>query len=162
MLVSINPGLIIWTIVTFVVLLILLRKIAWKHIVGALENREEYIRRSLELAERNKQESEHLLEESRRQIALVEAQAQKILNEGRLWAEAVKQQILEQANQQARKMIEQAKMEIERDKDAALLQLRGEVADLAILAAGKILDDTLDPNKHKKLVDDVLQRFPRN
>jgi F-type H+-transporting ATPase subunit b len=59
-------------------------------------------------------------------------------------------------------MVEQARLEIERDKEAALNQLRGEVANLAILAAGRIIGETLDADKHRKLVDDMLRQLPRN
>ena len=59
-------------------------------------------------------------------------------------------------------MIDQAKLEIERDKEAALAQLRGEVAHLAIQVAGKILDETLDENKHRKLIDSYLRELPKN
>jgi F-type H+-transporting ATPase subunit b len=159
---EINPGLIIWTTVTFFLLLFVLKKIAWKHIVGALEQREEHIRLSLERAEEAKQEAERLLEENRKERAQSEERAQKILNEGRTLGENLKNEIVEKANQQARKMIDQAKQEIERDKEAALSQLREEVASLAIMAAEKILGESLDANKHKKLVDDVLNRLPRN
>jgi F-type H+-transporting ATPase subunit b len=152
---EINPGLIIWTTVTFFLLLFVLKKIAWKHIVGALEQREEHIRLSLERAEEAKQEAERLLEENRKERAQSEERAQKILNEGRTLGENLKNEIVEKANQQA-------KQEIERDKEAALSQLREEVASLAIMAAEKILGESLDANKHKKLVDDVLNRLPRN
>ena len=162
MLVSVNPGLIIWTIVTFVLLFLLLKKLAWKPIVGALESREEHIRQSLDRAEHAQQEAERLLEENRKERARAEEEAQKIRGEGRALGEKLKNEIVEKANQQARKMVDQAKQEIERDKDAALSQLRDEVANLAVLAAGKILDETLDPAKHKKLLDDTLQRLPKN
>lgn len=159
---DINPGLIIWTTVTFFLLLFVLRRVAWKHIVGALEKREEHIRLSLERADEAKQEAERLLEENRKERARAEEQAQKLLSEGRALGEKLKNDIVDKANQQARKMIEQAKQEIERDKEQALSQLREEVAHLAIMAAEKILSESLDANKHKKLVDDVLNRLPRN
>ncbi|MBI5475773.1 MAG: F0F1 ATP synthase subunit B [Ignavibacteriales bacterium] len=157
-----NPGLIIWTIITFVLLLIILKKFAWKPLLGSLHQREDSVRNSIERAELAKNEAEKLLEENKKQLERAEQEGRKILNENRALAEKLKEEIIEKANQQSKKMIEMAKQEIERDKDAALVSLRGEVANLAIQAAGKILDETLDENKHRKLVDSYLKGLPKN
>ncbi len=157
-----NPGLIIWTIITFVLLLILLKKFAWKPLLEALQRREESVRNSIERAERAKQEAERLLEENRKQLERAGHEGQRILNENRALAEKLKEEIVDKANQQSRHMVEQARQEIERDKEAALIQLRGEVATLAVQAAGKILDETLDEHKHRKLVDTYLKGLPKN
>ena len=159
---EINPGLVVWTAVTFVILMFVLKKFAWKPILQALEKREEHIRVSIERAEQAKSEAERLVEDHRRHIANAEAESQKIIKESRELARKLKSDIEDAAKRQSQLMIEQAKQEIERDKEAALAQLRGEVADLAILAAGKILNESLDANKHRKLVDDVLKSFPKN
>ena len=74
-------------------------------------------------------------------------------------AERLKAEILEKANVSSRQMIEQAKDEIHREKDQALTQLRGEVADLTILATGKLLDANLDTAKQRQLVDKVIQEI---
>ncbi len=74
----------------------------------------------------------------------------------------MKSEIVEKANTQARRMIEEAREEIEREKGAALAELRGEVADLAIQAASKILDETLDASKHRKMVNSFLRQLPKN
>jgi F-type H+-transporting ATPase subunit b len=157
-----NPGLIIWTIVTFVLLLIFLKKFAWKPLLEALQKREESVKNSIERAEHAKQEAERLLEENRKQLERAGQEGQRILNENRALAEKLKEEIVYKANQQSRHMVEQAKQEIERDKEAALIQLRGEVATLAIQAAGIILDETLDENKHRKIVDTYLKGLPKN
>lgn len=154
---EINPGLIVWTIITFVVVLVILRKSAWKMLLGALTAREEKIRASLEQAERAQQEASRLLEENRKQLALADEQSQRILREGRDAGERLRAEILEKASGSARQMIEQAKEEIGREKEKALQQLRAEVADLAIGAAGKILDANLDPARHRKLIDDAIK-----
>jgi F-type H+-transporting ATPase subunit b len=159
---DINPGLILWTIVTFVLLLAVLRKFAWGPIVGALSDREQGIRKAIEDAQKAQAESQKILEENRKQLAKADEEARRILNEGRALAEQLKNDITEKANQQSRRMIEQAKQEIDRDKEAALAQLRGEVASLAVLAAGKILNETLDASRHQKLIDDILKNLPKN
>jgi F-type H+-transporting ATPase subunit b len=157
-----NPGLIIWTIVTFVLLLAVLRKFAWRPLLDALTKREEGVRGALERAEHAREEAERLLEEHRKQVARSEAEAHRILAEGRALGEKLKNDIIEQANAQSRKLTEQAKQEIERDKDAALAALRGEVASLAIKAAEKILDETLDEKRHRAIVDSFMNNLPKN
>jgi F-type H+-transporting ATPase subunit b len=157
-----NPGLIVWTVITFVALLVVLRKFAWKPLLKALHDRETSIRGTLEHAESAKAEAERILEENRRVLAKAGEESQKILGEGRALGEKLKQEIVDQANQQSRRMVDQARLEIERDKDAAIAQLRGEVAALAIQAAGKILNESLDEKKHRTLIDESLSRLPKN
>lgn len=158
---EINPGLILWTILTFVVVLVILRFTAWKPLLAALTAREEKIRTSLEEAEHARAESQRLLEENKHQQAQAEAQAQKILAEGRAMGERVKAEILERAQASSQHMIDQAKAEIQREKEQALVQLRTEVADLAIQAAGKVLEAELDASKHRALVDATIKNLSK-
>ena len=158
---DLNPGLIIWTIVTFFVAMLILRRYAWKPLLGALAAREEKIRSQLEQAEHAQAEAQRLLEEHQRALAAAEEQSQRIIREGRSLADQMKADILEKANAGARTLIDQAKGEIQREKDSALEHLRAEVADLVILAAGKILDANLDTPKQRKLVDAVIQDINR-
>ncbi len=154
---EINPGLILWTIITFLIVLAVLRVVAWKPLIGALTAREDKIRSSLAEAELAQQNAQKLLEENRRQLARAEEQSQRILKEGRDLAERIKAEIMEKANRSAQQSIAQARDEIKREKESALMQLRSEVADLAILAAGKILDANLDTPKQRALVDAVIK-----
>jgi F-type H+-transporting ATPase subunit b len=154
---DINPGLILWTIITFVVVLLILRLTAWKTLLGALTAREEKIRSSLEDAERARQDAARLLSENQKQLAQAEERSQRIIREGRDLGDRLKAEILEKADTGARQMIEQAKAEIAREKEKALHQLRAEVADLAVAAAGKILDATIDPAKHRELIDAAIE-----
>lgn len=157
-----NPGLMIWTFITFMALMVVLGKFAWKPLLEALRKREEHVRTSIERAEQARQDAERILEENRKQLANAEREAQRILTEGRALGDKLKHEIVEQANQQSRRMVDQAKQEIDRDKEAALSQLRNEVASLAISAAEKILDETLDEQKQRKLVDTYLKGLPKN
>ena len=156
---DINPGLIIWKIITFLVALTILRFVAWKPLLQALSAREEKIRTQLAQAEAAQQEGRRLLEENRRQLEKAEEESQRIIREGRDMGERLKAEILEKANQSSQRMVEQAKEEIRREKDAALEELRGEVADLAIAAAGKLLDATLDTPKHRELVETAIRQI---
>lgn len=158
---DVNPGLILWTILTFLILLVILRKLAWAPLLGALTAREENIRTTLEETARAQDEARRLLEENRRQLAEAEAQAQRVIREGREMGEKVRAEILEKAQASSRALVDQAREEIRREKDAALGQLRSEVADLAVMAAGKIIDANLDPARHRALVDAALRELPK-
>lgn len=159
---EINPGLIVWTVITFVIVVLILRSAAWKPLVKALNDREEKIRSSLEQAERAHEEAQRLLDENRKVLAAAEEQSGRIIRDGRDMGERLKNEIMEKAQSSSRQMIEQAKEEIGREKDAALVQLRGEVSDLAIAAAGKILEANLDTAQQRKLVDSAIQELTRN
>jgi F-type H+-transporting ATPase subunit b len=156
---ELNPGLVVWTIVTFIIVLVILRAVAWKPMLGALAAREERIRTSIQQAEHANQEAQRLLEENKHQLAQAEEQSQQIIKQGRDLGERLKAEILEKATASSRQMIDQAKDEINREKEAALMQLRGEVADLTIQAAGKLLDANLDTPKQRQLVDAVIKEI---
>ena len=100
-----------------------------------------------------------LLEENKRQLAQAEEQSRRIIMEGRDMGDRLKGEILEKANATTRVMIEQAKEEIRREKDAALMQLRSEATDLVIAAAGKILDANLDTPKQRQLADAAIREI---
>lgn len=158
---EINPGLILWTILTFLIVLVILQRTAWKPLLAALTAREEKIRSSLHDAEEARQQAQRLLEENRKQLAAAEEQSQRIIKEGRDMAERLKAEILEKANASAQQAVVQAREEIQREKESALTQLRSEVADLAIMAAGKILDANLDDAKQRAIVDAAIRDMNR-
>lgn len=159
---EINPGLIIWTVITFIFLLVILRKFAWKPLLHALETREENIRKSIERAETAVQDAEQLLAQNKKHLAEAEEKSQKLIREGHELGEKLKSEIVTTAHQQSRQLVEQAKLEIEREKEAALTRLRSEIADLAIRVAGKIINENLDEHRHKKIVDNFLDEMPKN
>ena len=156
---DINPGLIVWTVVTFVLLMAVLGKFAWKPLLQSLHEREDKIRSALEQSEKARAEAAELLKQNERNMARAEEEFQKVIHEGKALAEKMKDEIVTKAKQQAQRELQMAKEEIQRDVEAAKQQLRSEVADLAITAAEKILDESLDQQKHKKLVDTFLNQI---
>ena len=106
---ELNPGLIFWTIITFIAVLAILRMAAWKPLIQALVARENGIRTALDEAESAQKEARLLLDEHKRQIAKAEEESQRIIKEGRQMGERVKAEIVDKANTGARTMIEQAK-----------------------------------------------------
>jgi F-type H+-transporting ATPase subunit b len=159
---EINPGLIIWTSVTFILLVLVLSKVAWKPLVQALQDRENSIGEAMKKAEDARKDSERLLAENVRRLSEANAETSRILKEGRELAEQMKNEIVAKAHTQAKAELERAKEEIQREKETALTEMRGEIADMAIAAAEKLLDETLDQPRQKQMIDKVLQQFPKN
>lgn len=150
-------GPILWTVLNFTLLLILLRVIAWKPILAALENREKSISESIERAENARSEADLVLAENRKALALVEDESQRLLRDSRDYASRIRSEAHEQALDEARKLIVQARADIEQLKHQALNEMRVEVAHLAIGAAEKILSDRLDTERSRGIVDDYIK-----
>ncbi|KZK74881.1 MAG: F0F1 ATP synthase subunit B [Pelodictyon luteolum] len=161
-LLSPEPGLIFWTTITFVLVLIILKKIAWGPIISALEEREKGIQSSIDRAHGAKEESEAILRQNRELLAKADAEADRVIREGREYAEKIRAEITEKAHQESQKMIEAAKNEIEQEKRRALAELRNEVADLAVRGAEKIIRGALDADVQKKVVDSMIQDLSTN
>jgi F-type H+-transporting ATPase subunit b len=161
MLVQPDPGLIIWTIITFLVLLFILKKTAWKPILDALHKREATIADSLQKAEEAKSEAERLLKEHSEKIAKAEAESQRIIDEGRQLAEKIKENITVEAKAASDKIIKDAKDDIEKSRQAALESIRSEISNIAISAASKIISDNLNEKVDKKLVDKMIDNLPK-
>ncbi len=159
---DVNPGLILWTVVTFIFLLLILKKVAWKPILNSLSERESFIKDSLDKAETARKETEKLIAENKFNLSKAEDEAQKIIEQSRELAEKLKVNILEESKLQSKKMIEDAKSEIERKNQEAFNKLKDHVADIAIKAAEKILREDLDEQKQIKLVNKYLNELSKN
>jgi F-type H+-transporting ATPase subunit b len=157
-----NPGLIIWTTVTFVILAAVLAKFAWKPMLKMLGEREDQIRDALAQAEKARTDAAEMMKQNEKNLTRAEAEYQKMIREGRALAEKLKDDIVAKARQQGEQELKRANEEIQRNLESAKLQLRSEVADLAIRAAEKILDETLDEAKQKNLVDKFINQLPKN
>jgi F-type H+-transporting ATPase subunit b len=159
---EINPGLIVWTIISFLVFAYVLGKYAWKPIVKALTEREDKIRTAIEQAERARAEAAELLKKNEENMARADEEYQRVIRESRSLAEKVREEMLAKARSQAQQELERATEEIRRNVEAARQQLRTEVADLAVKAAEKILDESIDEQRQKKLVNTFLDQLPKN
>lgn len=161
-LLSVNPGLIIWTIVIFILLLILLKKIAWTPLINALNNRENMIKSSLENVEKQRMEKERLMEENKKIIEEANLQAKKIILNSKETAERLKQDIINKANQESQKILKKANEEIELQRESMLETIKQDIISIAIKAAEKIIEDNLNEKKHKKLIDEFISNLPKN
>lgn len=149
---SINVGLMIWTVVIFISLLVVLRRFAWGPILSAVEAREKGIQGALEEARSRQIEAEKLLEEHKKQLADARRQAQEILAEGREAADRLRKELEGKAREESDAILTRARSEIQREKEAAVDALRRESVDLALAAASKLLHQKLDGEQDRKLV----------
>ncbi len=161
-LIDVNPGLIFWTVVTFVVLLFVLKKVAWKPILAALDQREAAIKESLEKAEKAREEAQKVLDQNQANIAQAEEESKKIIDQSRAYAEKLKDQMIRESKEQAKKIVDDASAEIERKQEAAFNELKNQVAEIAISAAEKILRESLNKESNKKIVDKYISDISRN
>jgi F-type H+-transporting ATPase subunit b len=155
-----HPGLLVWTIITFLVVLVILKSKVWGPLLAALDERERTIREALESADKAREEAQAQQAEHERRLAEAETQARQIVAEAREAAEKVGQQIVADAKAEAERTAQRATEAIENEKAAALAQLRREVADLAVGAAGAILNAELDAERNRKLADDFIASLP--
>ena len=159
---DINPGLLIWTVITFICLLAVLRKVAWNPLLTALEQRESSIRESLEAAQQARQEAQTLLEENQRVLADANRESARILDQGREEAERLRATLSEQARQEAQHLVEDARRAIDRERLAAIQDLKSTAADLALQATGRLLGTAVTGDDHRRLVTEFLDGFPAN
>ncbi len=149
------PGLIA-QIINFVILLALLRLVAYKPILSMLEKRSTKIKESMEAVERIKQEMAKSQQDFEVQLESARKEGQAIIAQANQIGDRMKQDAREEAQKEAATIIEKARGEIELERDKAIGELRQQFADLTILAAGKVINRTLDPASHKKLIDEIL------
>jgi F-type H+-transporting ATPase subunit b len=159
---NIEPGLLIWTIITFILLLFVLRKVAWNPLLSALEQRESSIRESLEESQRARQEAQALLQENQRQLAEANRESARIIEQGREEAERVKASITDQARLEGRRLVEEARRQIVRERQAAIQALKSTAADLALQATERLLSTSVTSEDHRRLVTEFLDRFPES
>jgi|WetSurMetagenome_2_1015567.scaffolds.fasta_scaffold144301_3 F-type H+-transporting ATPase subunit b len=161
-LLDVSPGLIIWTAITFITLLFILKKFAWKPILGALEERENYIKESLEKSEKARDEAEKLLQENKANLAKAEEDAQKVIAQAREMAEKLLNQKTSESEAKVKKMMEDAQTEIKRKTEESFDALKNQVAIIAVEAAEKILRENLDKDKQTKIVSKFIDELPKN
>ena len=156
-LIKVVPGLMIWTVVCFLITLFVLKRFAFGPIQNMLDERRERIRRSIEEAERARSEARRLLEEHRALIGEARGQAEEILAEARKVAEAQRQRVKEETEADRQRRLEETRRQIEAVTHRALMQIRAEVAELTLLATTKVTGKVLDDADHRRLIDDAVK-----
>jgi F-type H+-transporting ATPase subunit b len=151
-----NVGLMIWTLIAFVVTFMILRKAAFPRIAEALEKRRRAIDESIEHAEQTRQEADKLLEEYRARLKEAREQAEDILVRSRKAAEQFEAESKEKAREEHQEAMERTRREIEAETRRALDEIRKEVADLTIIATEKVARKSLTGDDQKRLIEEAL------
>lgn len=159
-LLSPNGGLMFWTLVVFLILFAILGKLVFPKITAAVEAREKALEEAIEAAKRDREEAAKALAEQLQQIEAARVEAQKIIVEGRLTGDKLRAQMIEETHQQQQQMLERARREIEQEKERAIAELRREAIELAIAGASKVIEQNLDDQSNRKIVESFLSSIP--
>src|ERR671927_602621 len=155
-LIKVTPGLMIWTIVSFLITLFVLKRYAFGPIQRTIDERRDRIRRSLDEADQAREEARKLLEEHRQLIGRAKSDAEEILAEARKVAEANERRMREETETDRQRRLEETRRQIEAETRRALEQIRAEVADLSLVAASKVTGKVLDERDHRRLVEEAI------
>ena len=153
-----DPGLFIWTILTFLVLVALLAKFAWRPLLQALESRQAQIRKSLDDAQQARQELERLHQESAQIIAKARVEADSIVSRSRSDADRLKEEMKQQARTEAATIVRNAERQIQLETARALQQIRREAVDLSVTIASKLLKRNVSKEDNEKLIEEALKQ----
>lgn len=158
---DVSLTLFVSTAVLFMIFAFVLAKLAWGPLLKAIEERETGIKNSVEGAEKAHTEAKGLLEQHREMIREAGREREEILKRALKEAETLKADLSAKARSESEQMIARAREQVQREKDKAVQDLRGQVADLAMEAAAKIVKSSLTPEAQKKLVNDFISSMPR-
>jgi F-type H+-transporting ATPase subunit b len=158
-LVSPNVGLMIWTLVVFVISMYILNKVAWPRIAAALDKRQQAIEESIDVAERTRTEADRLLEEYRERLSEARQQADEIVMRARKTAENNEAEALAEAKRKREEMMAATRRDIQQETRRAIQEIRNEVADLTVLATEKVTRKTLTDADQKRLVEEALSEL---
>lgn len=154
-----DPGLYIWTIATFLILLLVLAKFAWRPLLIALEQRQASIRQALDDARQAKQELERLRGESARILSEARVGADTILAQTREDANRFRDEMKQKAQGEAANIVKNAERQIQLETARALQQIRTEAADLSVAIASKILQRTVSKEDNERLIEETFRQI---
>ncbi len=157
---DINPGLTLWTAITFLVLLVVLSRFAWGPIVKMLVERERTIHEAIESARKERAEAEKLLAAQKESLAKATREAAELARRNQQEVEVLRQELTAKARKEAEELVASARKQIVEEKVKAVAELKGMVADLAIDAASKLVKASLDEKAQRQLVEDFLKHLP--
>ena len=160
-LVQLDPGLFVWTILTFLVLLGVLAKFAWNPLLIMLKDREEHIRSSLDDAEKARAELERLNSEGEDIVNKARSEAQTILAEGKAAASKLKDETLNATKDQAKSILTEAEKQIRIEKDKAIEEIKSEVVDLSLSVAAKLIKKNISREDNQALIDESLKNVTK-
>jgi F-type H+-transporting ATPase subunit b len=153
---DVKPGLIVWTWITFIIVLFLLRKFAWGPLLSAVEGREKNITNAIESAKRERAEAEKLLAEQKTAIAAARQEAAEAVRKTQAEMEKFREELMAKARKEAEAMKIDAQRAITEERAKALVEIKGEAVKLSIAIAEKLLTEKLDDAKHQALAQQFV------
>ncbi|MDP1830274.1 MAG: F0F1 ATP synthase subunit B [Archangium sp.] len=159
---DVKPGLIIWTWITFIIVLFILRKFAWGPLLSAVEGREKNITNAIESAKRERAEAEKLLGEQKTAIASARQEAADAVRKTQADMEKFREELMSKARKEADSLKADAQRAINDERVKAIAELKGEAAKLSIAIAEKLLNERLDDAKHQALAQQFVQDLGKN
>jgi len=153
-----DPGLFIWTILTFLVLVALLARFAWRPLLQALERRQAAIAKSLEDAQLARQELERLNRESAQMMRQARVEAEAIVSRSRSDAEVLREELTQKSRAEAAVILKNAERQIQLETARAIQQIRSEAIDLSVAMASKILRRQVSKADHEGLIEETLKQ----
>jgi len=159
-LLSPNGGLMVWTLVIFLILLFILSKFAYPKILEAVEARDKAVEDALAAAKRDREEAAAVLAERQKQLDAARDEVQKLMTAARADGEKVRADVIEQAHKEQQHMLERARAEIASERERATAELRRQTVDLAVRAASKVIDKNLDVESNREVVESFLASIP--
>jgi F-type H+-transporting ATPase subunit b len=151
-----DTGLMVWTLAIFILLMFVLSRYAFGPITAAVRAREKALEDAIEGAKRDRDAATKLLQEHQAAIDAARGEAQKIIADGRAVGEKMRTDMIEQTRKEQQDMLERARREIGSEKDKAIMQLRREAVDLALAGASKVIEQNLESQKNRQLVESYL------
>jgi F-type H+-transporting ATPase subunit b len=155
-LIQVTPGLMIWTIVCFLITFYVLKRVAFGRVQAMIEERRARIREALDEADNARTEAQKLVEEHRATMAQARGQAEEILAEARKVAESQKRRLRDELEEDRQRRLEETSRQIEAETARALQEIRSEVADLTVIATQKVTGKVLTADDHKRLIDEAI------
>ena len=154
---EVHGGLLAWTVLTFVLLLVVLKKVAWGPILDALEARENEIKDALNAAEKAREEAKQVSSDYEDAIRKAQAEAQQIISDAKTAGEKVKLDFEAVASEKADEIIEKAKAQIDAERIKVISEIKTVAVEISLSAAAKVIERNLDSDDNRKLVNEALE-----
>ena len=154
-----DPGIFLWTLVTFLIVLIILKAKAWAPLIAALDKRESDIRESLNAAEKAREDAENITKDYEKMVQKAKKESVEIISASREAGEKVKTEIITEAKSNAKKIMTDNLDQIEREKNKVIGEIRQQVVELSVMAAEKIIGKTLEKDDHNKMIQDTIKEY---
>ncbi|MFN2398836.1 MAG: F0F1 ATP synthase subunit B [Gemmatimonadaceae bacterium] len=155
-LLSPNGGLMFWTLLIFIALLVILSRMAFPAIIDAVAERERALQAAIDNAKHDREEAARILEQQRKELDAARLEAQKFIAEGRQAGEKMRTEMLTETRREQQEVLDRARREIGAERDRAIAELRRETVELAVLGASKVIEKNLDDEANRRIVEHFL------